>query len=104
MAAATLVEVAAATWEAATVGAAGSMAVAATAEALAAITVDTTAEVMAAVITEARLPEDMQAEGDTAAHIQAEVPLPPDLGRGKAKARRGAIRPAGTASREITAP
>jgi hypothetical protein len=103
MAAATLVEVAEATWAAALVGAAGSMAVAATAEALAATTGDTAAGVMEAAIAAARIPEVMQAEGHTAARTQAEAPLPPDRGRGKVKALRGTLLRVGTDSREIMA-
>lgn len=102
MAAATLVEVVAGTWVAVSV-AADSMAVVAMAEVLAVTTVATAAELMAAVITAALIPEAMQVEADTAARTQAEARAHPDHGRGKAKARRGTRRPAGTDSREITA-
>ena len=102
MAAATPVEVAAATWAAASVEE-DSMAVVAMAEVLVASMVGTAAELMAAVITVAVIPEAMQVEADTAAHIQAEAQAHPDHGPGKAKARRGTRRPAGTDSPEITA-
>jgi hypothetical protein len=102
MAAATLVVVAVDIWVAASVGA-DSVAVAATAEALAATTVGTAAELMEAVIAAEHIREVTQAEVDTAAHTQAEVPLLPGRGRGKARARRGMPLRVGTDSQEITA-
>jgi hypothetical protein len=102
MAAATLVEVAVDIWVAASVGA-DSVVVVATVEVLAVTAVDTAAEPTEAVITAARIPAAMQAGEGTAAHTQAEVPLLPGRGRGKAaRARRGTRRRVGTDSREIT--
>ena len=103
MAAVTLVEVGAATWEAASVvGAADSMVAVATAEVLVATTVDIAAERTGAAIAAARIREGMQAEVDTVAHTQREAPVLPDRGRGKVKAR-GTLLQAGTDSREIMA-
>ena len=86
-------EVAVGTWVVAVSVVAESMAVEATAEALAATTVDTAAEVTEAVIAAARIPVDMQAE----------APLLPDLGLGKAKAQPGTHLPVGMDSLGITA-
>jgi len=100
--AATLVEVGAATWEAASVGAAASIVAAATAEALVATTVDMAAERTEAVITAARIPEVMPAEGDTVACIPAEALLLPGRGRGRVRARRGTLLRVGTDSQKAT--
>jgi hypothetical protein len=99
-AAATLVEVVAATWEVASV-AVDSMAVAA--EVSAATTVDTAAERTVAATTVAGIRVGTLGEGDMAAHTQAGAPLHPDRGRGKAVALRAALLPAGTDLPEIVA-
>lgn len=98
---ATAVEVVAAIWEAVV---ADSMVVADTAEVLADTTVDTAVEVTPAVITAARSPAAMLAEEHTAADIQVAVPLLPGRGRGKARARRGAVLLVGMDLLGITVP
>jgi hypothetical protein len=58
---------------------------------------------MAVVIAAARIPVATQAVVDTAADTQAEAPLLPDLGLGKAKAQPGTHLPVGMDSPGITA-